>query len=76
MNEKQSWRDTPRELGKAAYREGRSIKTNPFAVGSGDSLSWAEGWIWCKVYFPRAEHVGEIDDPDFLEPNAGYYPDP
>lgn len=76
MNEKQSWRNTPRELGKVAYREGRGIKTNPYAAGSGDRLSWAEGWIWCKVHFPRPEHTGDIEDPAFLEPDAGYYPDP
>lgn len=35
---------TPKELGRAAFEDGKGLDDNPFDVDSDDAHDWIEGW--------------------------------
>jgi len=62
MADTKTWRDKPREEGKAAYREGKDRDANPYPAYSSDRLEWIEGWVWCMSHYtrrPRASRRSE-----------------
>lgn len=64
-------RQTPRELGKQAYRDGLKLADNPFPQAR-PREDWSDGWIYQRTNYPSAKDAAEVKaDLDCMSPWQG-----